>query len=188
MRAVCETRPPSAHAIAPSAELATFSTTHGFPVRRWYKYGRSDASTAAAPAPTVTAIPLARKKSAPPPKVGSGSSSARWTFRRPLATSAASHAGVDLPGPIVHGSSVTYAVAPSIAARLTPRAFASARAAASACGPPLRWWYPSARTVAPSAATMTQPTHGLGAVLSRPRSASSSAYSIQRSCASVEDH
>ena len=36
-----------------------------------------------------------------------------------------------------------------------------------------------------AAATMTQPTHGLGAVLSRPRSASSSAYSIQRSCASA---
>ena len=34
---------------------------------------------AAAPAPTVTAIPLSRRKSAPPPKVGSGSSSARWT-------------------------------------------------------------------------------------------------------------
>mmetsp|Transcript_14108 Transcript_14108/g.47053 ORF Transcript_14108/g.47053 Transcript_14108/m.47053 type:complete len:242 (+) Transcript_14108:395-1120(+) len=98
---------PSSQPIAPSSVLATLRTTYGALQRRWWRYGRSEASTAFAPVPTVTQIPFSRRCAAPPPKAGSGSRTAMWISRSPLATSASSHGGVVLPGPRWHGSSVT---------------------------------------------------------------------------------
>eukprot|EP00965_Chrysotila_dentata_P249048 6208684-Pleurochrysis_carterae.AAC.1 len=117
----------------------TLSTTHGSRCCRCCKYGRSDLATAAAPVPTTTRAPLLRRYATPAlPNCGSGSASAMWMSRSPLSISASSHGGVLLPGPRWHGSSVTYAVAEASCSRGTSRALASARAAASACGPPFR--------------------------------------------------
>src|SRR5690606_216587 len=58
------------------------------------------------------------------------------------------------------------------------RSPAAASARTSACASPARWCQPSP-TVSPSF-TRTQPTRGLGEVLSRPRAASASARAIAR--------
>ena len=52
-------------------------------------------------------------------------------------------------------------------------------------GAPRFLWKPSASTDSPSPPTITQPTHGFGAVERRPRSASRNAWSIQLSCVSA---
>src|SRR6185437_869806 len=110
-------------------------------------------------------MPAARSVSAPPPESVPGSRAATTTRAIFAAMIALAHGGV-LPV-WLHGSSVTYIVA--------PRAALPARASAltSACASPYRSCQPSP-TISPSRTT-TAPTSGLGEVCPQPRSASASA-------------
>src|SRR5581483_5676629 len=118
-------------------------------------------------APTSTATPARRSRAAPPPRTcGLGSRTPITTRSTPARTSASAH------GPVrptwLHGSSVTYTVAP----RALPSSLASA--SASACAPPGGWVKPVASTF--PARTITAPTGGLGRVRPRARSARRKAW------------
>src|SRR5581483_5631675 len=97
---------------------------------------------------------------------GLGSRTPIPTRSTPARTSASAH------GPVrptwLHGSSVTYTVAP----RALPSSLASA--SASACAPPGGWVKPVASTF--PARTITAPTGGLGRVRPRARSARRKAW------------
>src|SRR6185437_8669164 len=110
-------------------------------------------------------MPAARSVSAPPPESVPGSRAATTTRAIFAAMIALAHGGV-LPV-WLHGSSVTYIVAPSAALP------ACASALTSACASPYRSCHPSP-TISPSRTT-TAPTMGFGAVCPHPRSASASA-------------
>src|SRR5439155_16600250 len=126
-------------------------------------------AASAAPSPISTSIPAVRSFSTPAPATrGSGSSRATTTRRNPAAIRASAQGGV-LPQ-WLHGSRVTYAVAPCAAAP------ARRIASVSPCGRPPCPVQPRP-TTRPSL-TMTQPTDGLGQTVPRPRRANASAARI----------
>ena len=135
---------PSAAAVRPSRLIAVLSSANARPVRRWCRYGASDARPRRRPTPTSTSMPAARSRAMPAPATrGSGSSSA---------TTTAGDAGVDQR----LGARRRVAV---VVARLErrrrrwrrgPRRRPSRSAATSACGPPgRRRWRPDP-TISPS--------------------------------------
>jgi hypothetical protein len=85
---------PSAIAIRPSSEVASFSVTRGRPLRTRIRNPPSDRAAASAPIPSSTRIPAARSFASPAPSVrGSGSRSATTTRAGRAAISRSAQAG-----------------------------------------------------------------------------------------------
>ena len=166
---------PSASAMKPSSEWASFTATNGRSRRTvLHRNGAFSAAASCAPSPRSTSTPAARSRSIPPPASGSGSRIAATTRRTPAAISASTHGAV-LPW-CRQGSRDTTSVAPWA----SPQA---ASAATSACGPPNSACQPSPIT-SPSRIS-TAPTIGFGATRPQPRSARSSARLMAARSASL---
>ncbi len=134
-------------------------------------YQRLSCSACCAWSPTLTSMPAARSRSKPLPRTrGSGSSIAATTRVTPAAMSASVQGGVRPWW--LHGSRLTYSVAPRAPGP------ACARAAASACGWPAPRCHPSPTTC--PFWTSTAPTSGLGAVCPAARAASRRTRPITR--------
>src|SRR5664280_1145169 len=152
-------------AMRPSSDAAHLTWTKGRRSRMDFRNASFSVSASSASAPTSTSTPRSLRRRMPRPAVrGSGSSVEHTTRDTPAAMSASEQGGVRPKWE--HGSRLTSSVAP------LARAPATARATASACGPPARSCAPSPTTV-PAASTSTAPTRGFGAVEKRPRPASS---------------
>jgi hypothetical protein len=161
---------PSAIAMHPSSEVASFNVTCGRPRACRDKNPAIDRRASAARKPVDTAMPAASSRANPALAVrASESSSAATTRATPAETSKSEHAG-PRGETCAHGSRVTYAVPPLAASP------ASASAIASACGRPPGCVQP--RPTTRPFFTITHPTLGLGAVRPRVRSASASATPI----------
>ena len=161
--------PPEAGAVRASRLMASFSRTKGRPRSKREKKPALSSRACGSNTPTDTSIPAARRRAMPAPATrGFGSTLQHTTRATPAASNASAQGGVR---PVwLHGSSVTYTVAPRACGP------AARNAKTSACGSPARTCQPSPST-APSRAT-TQPTRGFGSVVNKPRAASSSALAI----------
>jgi len=167
---------PPAAAILPSAEAASFRRTKGRPVVTCWAYPRIRSRASASRTPVDTAMPARRSSARPRPRTrGFGSRVPTTTRPSPAATTARAHGGVRPKW--LHGSRVTYRVAPRA------RAPACASANTSACGPPARRCQPLPTTFPPR--TKTAPTGGFGRVRPRPRRASTRASAMKRASASA---
>src|SRR5690606_35345021 len=136
-----------------------------------------NARAASSSTPAVTSIPAALRRSMPPRATGFGSSVAITTRATPDRSTASVHGGVRPWW--LHGSSVTYSVAPRA------RSPAASSATTSACGPPYSACHPSPTTS--SSCTTTAPTIGFGRVRAQPRSASARARRIHAASTAVSE-
>ena len=165
---------PFNNAVLPSMLAATLSVTQG---RCWvtrFRNALSCALACSAIKPVSTCIPDARKLLWPAPSTPSNGSCKADTTRATFATiNKSAQAGPRDWGCRLHGSSVTYTVAPSAE---QPLAAQAASATASACGRPPDCVKPL--PIIRPCLTITQPTCGFGEASPRPCSAMRSAAAI----------
>src|SRR5579864_4236218 len=168
---------PLPSAVRPSRLMASFTRTHGRPWRMRLRNPQLSSAASPASRPASTRTCASRSRAAPRPSTcGLGSAIAYTTRATRAPISASTHGGVRPWW--LHGSSVTYTVAPAA------RPPAARSAATSACASPARSCQPSPTIRSPCA--ITQPTRGFGSVLSSPRAASSRARAIALRSKSVK--
>ena len=112
-------------AIYPSMVIANLSITNGRPVRRWCRYEASCSRTRSSSTPTCTAMPASRSRAMPVPATRWSGSCTPITTRATPAVMIASVQGGVRPK-WLHGSSVTYIVAPRAASPAARNACTSA--------------------------------------------------------------
>ena len=151
---------PLAVARQPSSVMAPLRLTQGLPCVIHLKNGACRRSHSERNTPTITSTPASVSRRVPRPLTsGLGSVAPTTTRLTPAFISASAH-GPDRPV-CEQGSSVTYTVAPTT---LSPASRAASSAQISACLCPGGSVTPTL-ICAPAASKITQPTRGLGAVL-----------------------